>query len=145
MTKAIITKQTLIDADAYSRQVKLFEETFGDSVVVTAAHAKKVAQAFDWPCVAETLLDATGVDEYKRADARINAKYSRDATPAREKYVRASSPAYIGAPIDQRALSIATDEFFSDTAPILAESQRACAAAFAKAYINMHQRKAAQS
>jgi hypothetical protein len=144
MSKPTITKQTLIDADAYSRQVKLFEETFGDSVVVTAARAKKVAQAFDWPCVAETLLDATGIEEYKRADARINAKYSRDSRPALEKYVRASSPAYIGAPIDQRALRVATDEYYSDTAPILAESQRASAAAFAKAYINMHQRKAAQ-
>jgi hypothetical protein len=140
----IITKQTLIDADASAHDLMKFEENFGDGVVVTATRAKKVAQLYIWSCVAETLLDATGVEEYKRADARIIAKFSRDSDAALEKYVRAGSPAYIGAPIDQRALSIATDEFFSDTAPALAESQRASAAAFAKAYINMHQRKAAQ-
>jgi hypothetical protein len=140
----IITKQTLIEANASAHDLMKFEETFGDSVVVTAARAKKVAQKYIWSCVAETLLDATGFEEYKRANARINAKFSRDSDAALEKYVRAGSPAYIGAPIDQRALSIATDEFFSDTAPALAESQRASAAAFAKAYINMHQRKAAQ-
>ena len=141
----IITKQTLIEANAPDHHLMKFEENFGDSVAVTVANAKKVAQLYIWSCVAETLLDATGLEEFKRANARINAKYSRDAAPALEKYVRACTPAHIDAPIGQRALKVATDEYYSDNAPILAESQRANAAAFAKAYNNMQRRKAAHS
>ena len=44
MSKPIITKQMLIDADAFTEQVDLFEETFGDSVVVTLKRAEAAAE-----------------------------------------------------------------------------------------------------
>jgi hypothetical protein len=68
MTKPIMTKQMLIDAGACSDQVDLFEETFGDSVVVTVKRAKKVAHLFDWEW-ATRLLDRQARAEYKRVKA----------------------------------------------------------------------------
>ena len=76
MSKPIITKQMLIDADACSDQVDLFEKTFGDSVVVTISRAKKVAHLFDWDCAAQ-LLDAQGWAEYMRVIEAASAKLER--------------------------------------------------------------------
>ncbi len=76
MSKPIMTKQMLIDEGACPSQVDLFEETFGDSVVVTIKRAEKVAHLFDWDW-AEQLLDAQGRAEYRRATADAWAEYNR--------------------------------------------------------------------
>lgn len=145
MTKPTITKQMLIDAYAYTSQVRLFEETFGDSVIVTAARAKKVAHLFDWRCAAEKLLDAPAYDAYDRALAPVRAEYDRATAPALAECARATSPTHIGAPIDRRALRAAMDEYYAATATALEESNRAGAPAFAKAFINMQRKKETQS
>jgi hypothetical protein len=65
---AIFTKQMLIDANACSGQVAEFERLFGDSVVVTVAKARKVADVFDWNFAAQ-FLDDEGRTEYERVTA----------------------------------------------------------------------------
>jgi hypothetical protein len=99
MTKPIITKQMLIDADACSDQVDLFEEIFGDSVIVTIKRAEKVANLFDWNW-AEQLLDAQGRAEYDRAAAAAWAEYSRVEAPAWAEYWRVIAAAWATAFID---------------------------------------------
>ncbi len=116
MTKPIITKQMLIDADACPRQVDLFEKTFGDSVVVTVKRAEKVAHLFQWEW-AIILLDAQGQAEYDRATAPAWAEYKRVTAPAWAEYKRV-------------------------TAPALAEYERVIATAWATAFIDMHKRGA---
>jgi hypothetical protein len=76
MREPVITKQMLIDAHACSKQVDLFEKTFGDSVVVTVERAEKVAIMFDWDCAAR-LLDATARAEYWRVKATALAERKR--------------------------------------------------------------------
>jgi hypothetical protein len=114
MTKPIITKQMLIDADAFTEQVDLFEETFGDSVVLTVKRAEKIAALFHWD-LAIRLLDAQGRAEYESAAAAAWAEYHRATAPAEAEYERV-------------------------TAPALAEYNRAVAAAWATAFIAMHKR-----
>lgn len=141
MTKPTITKQMLIDADVYPSQVRLFEETFGDSVIVTAARAKKVAHLFDWRCAAIKLLDAPAYADYDQALAPVRAEYDRATAPALAECARATSPTHINAPIDRRTAAAAMDEYYAATASALEESNRAGAPAFAKAFINMQRRK----
>lgn len=43
-----LTVQQLIDKCAYTGQVTLFKELFGDSVEVTVQAALEVADKFDW-------------------------------------------------------------------------------------------------
>ena len=71
---AIITLKQLTDARACSEQVKRFEATFGDSVNVTVAKARKVAGKFDWN-FAVLFLDDEGSDAYKAARAPADAAY----------------------------------------------------------------------
>jgi hypothetical protein len=114
MSKPIMTKQMLIDADACSDQVDLFEKTFGDSVVVTVKRAEKVAHLFDWEWAAQ-LLDAQGRAEYDRVEAAAWAEYDRVEAPARSEYRRVIEAAR-------------------------AEYERAKATAWATAFIDMHKR-----
>jgi hypothetical protein len=93
MTKPIVTKQMLIDADACSDQVDLFEKTFGDSVVVTVKRAEKVAALFDWVW-AEQLLDAQGRAELNHAKEASFAEYQRVMAPAWAEYYRDMAPAW---------------------------------------------------
>lgn len=141
MTKPTITKQMLIDANIYPSQVRLFDETFGDSVTVTAARAKKVAHLFDWCCAAEKLLDAPAYADYDRALAPVRVEYDRATAPALAECARATSPTHIDAPIDKRTLRAAVDKYYAATAPALEESNRAAAPIFAKAFITMQRRK----
>ena len=99
MSKPIMTKQILIDADACSDQVDLFEKTFGDSVVVTVKRAEKVAALFDWGWAAQ-LLDAQGRAEYDRAKAPARAEYRRVIAAADAEYDRAIASALATAFID---------------------------------------------
>jgi hypothetical protein len=99
MTKPIITKQMLIDADACSDQVDLFEKTFGDSVVVTVKRAEIVAHLFQWEW-AIRLLDAQRQDEYSRVIEAARAKLDRAEAPAFAKYTRVIAVAWATAFID---------------------------------------------
>ena len=116
MSKPIITKQMLIDAKACSDQVDLFEEIFGDSVVVTIKRAEEVAALFRWGW-ATRLLGRKGRAEYLRAEAAAWAEYKR---------VKAAACA----------------ELEHVKAPARAEYDRAKAAAWATAFIAMHKREA---
>jgi hypothetical protein len=114
MSKPIITKQMLIDADACPSQVDLFERTFGDSVVVTVKRAEKVVALFHWD-LAIRLLDAQGRAELDRALDAAFAKYTR-------------------------ARVAAWAELDPAKAPVWAEYWRAKAPAWATAFIDMHKR-----
>jgi hypothetical protein len=100
MSKPIITKQMLIDADACAEQVDLFEETFGDSVVVTVKRAEKVAASFFHWDLAIRLLDAQGRAEYERAAAAAWAECERVGASALPEYGRAMATAWATAFID---------------------------------------------
>jgi cell division septum initiation protein DivIVA len=117
MSKPIITKQMLIDADACPSQVDLFEKTFGDSVVVTMKRAEKVAHLFDWGW-AIRLLDAKGRAEYERATDAARAELDRAIAPAHDEY--------------DRATDAARAEYDRATAPARAEYRRAADAALAE-------------
>ena len=125
MSKPIVTKQMLIDEGACPSQVDLFEETFGDSVVVTIKRAEKVAHLFDWDW-AEQLLDAQGRAEYRRATADASAECLRVMAAAQAELYLAKAAA--GA------------EYTRATAAAWAEYHRAAASAWATAFINMHKR-----
>jgi len=125
---AKFTLEQLIDADACSEQVALFKATFGDSVNVTVAKARKVAGLFDWD-FAMRFLDAEGKAEYKRAIAPAWAEYERAIAPAWAEYERAIAPA------------LAEYERVRDAA--WAEYERAIAPAWASAYIATCKRRAA--
>ena len=91
---AIITLKQLTDARACSEQVALFEATFGDSVNVTVAKARKVAGKFDW-CFAVRFLDDEGSAAYEAAMAPADAAYKAARAPADAAYkaARASEEA----------------------------------------------------
>jgi hypothetical protein len=150
MSKPIITKQMLIDADACPSQVDLFEKTFGDSVVVTLKRAEKVARLFDWDW-AEQLLDAQGRDEYLRveaaarveldhAKAAARAEYERSKATASAEYKRVQAPALTKYKRSIRAIVSALAKYHRATAAARAEHDRAAAAAWATAFIDMHKR-----
>jgi hypothetical protein len=137
----------LIDADACSDQVDLFEKTFGDSVVVTISRAKKVAHLFQWDW-ATHLLDEQGRGEYKRARAPARAKLNRATAPALAEYKRVGATALAKY---NRTDAAALAEYWRDIEEALAELYRAKAAAFGKygramatawatAFIDMHKR-----
>ena len=71
---AIITLKQLTDARACSEQVERFEATFGDSVNVTVARARKVSGLFDWD-FARRFLDGEGKAAYEAAMAPAYAAY----------------------------------------------------------------------
>ena len=125
MSKPIVTKQMLIDADACGDQVDLFEKTFGDSVSVTIKRAEEVAVLFDWGW-ATCLLDAQGRDEYQRAKAAAWAEYLRVMAAAQDEL--------------DLAKEAALDEYLRVEAAALAEYRRVGAPAWATAFINMHKR-----
>ena len=129
MSKPIITKQMLIDADACSDQVDLFEKTFGDSVVVTIKRAEKVAALFQWRW-ATRLLDATAQAEYDRVEAAAWSEYNRVTAPAWAEYHRAKAPALA--------------EYNRVIEPASAEYRRVIASAWATAFIDMHKRGASK-
>ena len=116
MSKPIITKQMLIDAAAFTEQVDLFEEIFGDSVVVTLKRAEKIAALVHWD-LAIRLLDAQGRAEYESAAAAALAEYHRATAAARAEY--------------QRVILAAWAEYW-----------RVIATAWATAFIDMHKRGA---
>ena len=93
---AIITLKQLTDARACSEQVKRFEATFGDSVNVTVAKARKVAGKFDWN-FAVLFLDDEGSAAYKAAMAAADAAYKAARAPAAAAYDAAMAAAWASA------------------------------------------------
>ena len=138
MSKPIVTKQMLIDADACQNQVDLFEKTFGDSVVVTLSRAKKVANLFQWDWAVQ-LLDGQGYAEYRRAMTAAWAEYERAAAPALAEYNRvreAARPEYT------RSKEAEWAEYKRVQAVAWAEYKRVEATAWSAAFIDMHKRGA---
>ena len=151
MSKPIMTKQILIDADACSDQVDLFEKTFGDSVVVTVKRAEKVAALFQW-LWATRLLDAQGRAKYERVIASAWAEYHRVLAPAWAEYDRARAAVAaeynrVGATAlaeYHRVIASAWAEYKRVRAAASDEYERVIATAWATAFIDMHKRGASK-
>ena len=127
---AIFTLKMLTDAQACSEQVNKFRDTFGDSVNVTVARARKVADKFDWD-FAVRFLDDEGKAEYERVNGPASAEYQRVRGAALAEY--------------QRVSGAALAEYQRVNGPALAEYQRVSGAAWASAYIaTCKRRKAAK-
>ena len=138
MSEPIITKQMLIDKGACLDQVALFEQTFGDSVIVTIKRAEKVAHLFDWSWGSH-LLDATARAEYQRVTAPALAEYQRVIATALAEYERVTATAWAEY---QCMTAAARAEYERVTATARAEYQRVTAPAWALAFIDMHKRGA---
>ena len=94
--KAIITAAQLEAARACNEQVQLFRKLFGDSVNVTVARARKVADQFDWN-FAQQFLDEEGQSEYKRVSGPAWSEYKRVSGAAWSEYERVSGAAWASA------------------------------------------------
>jgi len=121
---ATFTAAMLEEAKACQPQIDLFRATFGESVAVTVARARKVSGQFDWD-YASRFLDAVGLAEYKC----VRAECDRVLSTASAECERAQAPAWA---YYDRALATA-----------LAECERVLAPAWASAYIATHKRAAA--
>jgi hypothetical protein len=148
--KALFTLQMLIDANACVEQTFLFRETFGGSVNVTVARAKKVAGLFDWT-FARRFLDERGLDDYDffRAAARADcdracaaawADYNRACAVAWADYDRISAAAWADC---DRIRAAARADYNRIHAAAWADCDRACAVAWATAYIATCRREGA--
>jgi tryptophan-rich sensory protein len=135
---ALFTKQMLIDARACSAQVEAFERLFGDSVNVTVAKARKVADVFDWD-FATRFLDAEGLAEYERVRGPAWAEYERVVGPAWTEYKRVEGPALAEY---ERVEGPALAEYERVEGPAWTEYKRAEGAAWAAAYIATCKRRA---
>ena len=93
---AIITLKQLTDVGACSEQVALFKATFGDSVNVTVARARKVSGLFDWD-FARRFLDGEGKAAYDAATAPAYADYKAATAPAYAAYDAATATAWASA------------------------------------------------
>lgn len=69
MNRPTITLDDLRAKGACADQAAEFERLFGQSVTVTVAKARKVAQVFDWNWAADAFLKAPALAEYARATA----------------------------------------------------------------------------
>jgi hypothetical protein len=147
---APFTLQMLIDAKACEEQTVLFSETFGDSVNVTVARAKKVAKLFDWH-FARRFLDEQGKADYDRARAAAWADYNRICDAAFADYNRICDAAWAdygrirpAAWADyNRICNAALADYDRARAAAWADLNRAIAAAWATAYIATCRRKGA--
>ena len=118
-----ITLQQLIDKDACIAQVKLFKNTFGDSVEVTRELAIKYAKdfAFDW--AADNLLDAPAWKIYKETTAPAWKLYEDTIAPALKLYEETCATAM---------------EIYEETcAPARKLYEETRATAFVEAYLGM--------
>ncbi len=128
---AIITLKQLTDARACSEQVERFEATFGDSVNVTVARARKVSGLFDWD-FARRFLDGEGKAAYEAAMAPAYAAYEAAMAPAYAAYEAAMAPAYAAY---KAARAPAAAAYKAAMAPAYAAYEAAMATAWASAYI----------
>ena len=106
-----ITAKRLEELGACQCQIATFRAIWGDGPApMTVEAAVEHAETFNWEWAARYLLTYAARAEYERATASTRAQYDR------AKYERAV--------------------FGRATAPAWAECKRACARAFAEAYIN---------
>ena len=92
--KALFTLQMLIDEKACEEQTVLFRETFGQSVNVTVARAKKVAGLFDWN-FARRFLDGQAKADFDRIRAAArDVGWAAAWAAARDDYDRACAAAW---------------------------------------------------
>ena len=89
-----LTIKDLRAADACEKQVKLFEQHFGDGGTVTLAKVRKVASLFDWNWAARYLLSPARRAEYERIVAPALAEYERIGAPAWYEYKRTVASAW---------------------------------------------------
>ena len=136
---ATFTAAMLEEAEACQPQIDLFRGTFGESVVVTVARARKVSDQFDWGYAAR-FLDVLGRAEHDRVRNLARAEYERVQATAWAEYERVQATAR--AEYD-RALATAWAEYERALAPAWAEYERVLAPAWASAYIATRKRAAA--
>jgi len=124
---ATFTAAMLEEAKACQLQIDLFRATFGESVAVTVARARKVSDQFDWGC-ATRFLDAVGVSEYKRVRDLAWAEYDRVLATALAECDRVRASGWA--------------EYDRVLATAQAECDRVRASGWASAYIATHKRAA---
>ena len=90
----ILTAATLKDKRACASQVALFRSTFGESVAVTPARARKVAAQFHWDWAAQNLLSPEAYAAYQAATAPAWAAYLTATATAGAALQAAIAPAY---------------------------------------------------
>ena len=136
MTNTLTIKDLRV-AGACEKQVKLFEQHFGDGGTVTLAKVRKVASLFDWNWAALHLLSRAGRAEYKRATAPARAEYERVRDSAWAEYYRVRASAW--AEYD-RVRASAWDEYERVSASALAEYKRVKASAWFAGWKKDHEK-----
>ena len=122
----ILTLAQLIDVKACTKQVELFEATFGESVEVTEALTAEFANEFDFYWAAKLFLSVSARTEYNKMCSFAGAKYDKMRT------------AHLN---DPDALLPSVWTIWNKTRLIAeAEYNKVCAIAFAKMY-NADKRK----
>ena len=136
MTNTLTIKDLRV-AGACEKQVKLFEQHFGDGGTVTLAKVRKVASLFDWNWAARYLLSPARRAEYERVRDSALAEYERVRAPALAEYegIRASALAeyeHVRAP--------AWAEYKRVRAPAWAEYERFIASAWFAGWKKDHEK-----
>ena len=88
-----ITVKQLKALGACEDQVKLFQDLFGPSVVVTEALCVQHAQKFSWGWAAQNFLSAPARKAYDEAAAPAWKAYKKAIARAWKAYQKASAPA----------------------------------------------------
>lgn len=73
----IITTKMLTDIGDCQSEIDLFQDLTGGSIDVTEQWCIEHYGKFDWDWVAENLLPATALVEYKHVRAQASAEYQR--------------------------------------------------------------------
>jgi hypothetical protein len=84
----ILHLSTLRENHACLQQVKLFQELFGESVIVTGEKVLSVVNKFDWDWGARKLLSRTALDEYIRIKETAWYGYFRIEKTAWDEYYK---------------------------------------------------------
>ena len=140
----VLTAATLKSKGACSDQVALFRSTFGESVAVTPARARKVAALFDCDWAAQNLLSPEAHKAYRTATATAYAAHEAAAATAYAAYEAATAPAYAAHEAAaatayaayEAATATAYAAYEAATATAYAAYEAATATAFATAYID---------
>ena len=89
-----ITVKKLKALGACKDQVKLFQDLFGPSVVVTEALCIQHAQEFSWGWAAQNFLSAPALKAYDKAIASARKAYAKAIAPASKAYQEATASAW---------------------------------------------------
>ena len=83
-----MTLATLERLGACSDQREEFKRRFGSSIEVTEELCLSVSDVFAWDWIAQRVLSAPALAEYRRVRAPARAEYERVRAPARAEYER---------------------------------------------------------